>query len=42
MRTHERYIAEHADRIVHVRDGRIERIEALTGAGDTAENPEGE
>jgi putative ABC transport system ATP-binding protein len=27
--THERRIAEHADRIVHVRDGRIERIEEL-------------
>jgi putative ABC transport system ATP-binding protein len=27
--THERYIAEHADRIVHVRDGRIERIEDI-------------
>jgi putative ABC transport system ATP-binding protein len=25
--THERYIADHADRIVHVRDGEIERIE---------------
>ena len=29
--THERYIAEHADRIVHVRDGTIEDIEDLTG-----------
>ncbi|WP_302082024.1 ABC transporter ATP-binding protein [Salinibaculum rarum] len=27
--THERYIAEHADRIVHMRDGRIERVEEL-------------
>jgi putative ABC transport system ATP-binding protein len=27
--THERRIAEHADRIVHVRDGVIERVEAL-------------
>jgi putative ABC transport system ATP-binding protein len=27
--THERYIAEHADRIVHMRDGRIEDIEEL-------------
>ncbi|MFP4218790.1 MAG: ATP-binding cassette domain-containing protein, partial [Salinarchaeum sp.] len=30
--THERHIAEHADRIVHLRDGHIERIEPLTGA----------
>lgn len=29
--THERRIAEHADRIVHLRDGHIERIEPLTG-----------
>jgi len=28
--THERRIAEHADRIVHVRDGVVERIEAVT------------
>lgn len=28
--THERRIAEHAERIVHVRDGAIERIEAVT------------
>ncbi len=27
--THERYIAEHADRIVHMRDGRIEDVEEL-------------
>jgi putative ABC transport system ATP-binding protein len=27
--THERRIAEHAERIVHVRDGTIERIEEL-------------
>jgi putative ABC transport system ATP-binding protein len=27
--THERYIAEHADRIVHMRDGRIEDTEEL-------------
>jgi putative ABC transport system ATP-binding protein len=32
--THERYIAEHADRIVHVRDGRIERIEELAAASE--------
>ncbi|PSP93660.1 ABC transporter ATP-binding protein [Halobacteriales archaeon QS_4_62_28] len=28
--THERHIAEHADRIVHVRDGVVERIETVT------------
>jgi putative ABC transport system ATP-binding protein len=27
--THERDIAEHADRIIHLRDGRIERDELL-------------
>jgi putative ABC transport system ATP-binding protein len=27
--THERRIAEHAERIVHVRDGRIEDVEPL-------------
>ncbi|MFC7140753.1 ABC transporter ATP-binding protein [Halosimplex aquaticum] len=27
--THERHIAEHADRIVHVRDGEIERVETV-------------
>src|SRR6056297_3803198 len=30
--THERHVAERADRIVHLLDGRIERIEALNGA----------
>ncbi len=34
--THERYIAEHADRIVHVRDGIIEDIEELGEAEETA------
>jgi putative ABC transport system ATP-binding protein len=29
--THERRIAEHADRIVHIRDGVVERTEELTG-----------
>ncbi len=29
--THERRIAEHADRIIHLRDGHLERIEALAG-----------
>jgi len=28
--THSRRIAEHAERIVHLRDGAIERIEELT------------
>ncbi|MEF8906897.1 MAG: ABC transporter ATP-binding protein, partial [Haloarculaceae archaeon] len=31
--THERRIAEHADRVIHVRDGVVERIEEL-GDGD--------
>jgi len=31
--THERRIAEHADRIVHVRDGRREDTETIGGAG---------
>ena len=34
--THERAIAEHADRIVHIRDGTIESIESLDGAGRDA------
>jgi len=29
MVTHERHIAEHADRIVHLVDGRIQEIEQL-------------
>jgi putative ABC transport system ATP-binding protein len=29
--THERRIAEHAERIVHIRDGRVERTEELDG-----------
>jgi len=33
MVTHERHIAEHAERIVHLVDGRIEEIEQLDGAG---------
>jgi putative ABC transport system ATP-binding protein len=32
--THERYIAEHADRIVHIRDGDIEGIERVAGDAD--------
>ncbi|QCC58819.1 ABC transporter ATP-binding protein [Natrinema thermotolerans] len=31
--THERHVAERADRIVHLLDGRIERIEELEGDG---------
>jgi putative ABC transport system ATP-binding protein len=31
--THERPIAEHAERIVHLLDGQIERIEELSGVG---------
>ena len=33
MVTHERDIAEHAERIVHLLDGEIERIEELSGVG---------
>ncbi|QSG06182.1 ABC transporter ATP-binding protein [Halapricum desulfuricans] len=33
MVTHERPIAEHAERIVHLLDGEIERIEELSGVG---------
>lgn len=33
MVTHERHIAEHAERIIHLVDGEIERIEALDGDG---------
>ena len=32
--THERRIAEHADRIVHLRDGRIQEIETVDGGND--------
>jgi putative ABC transport system ATP-binding protein len=32
--THERHVAERAERIVHVRDGRLERVEELTGGAD--------
>ena len=32
--THERHVAERAERIVHLLDGRIERVEELEGAGD--------
>ncbi|MFC6768438.1 ABC transporter ATP-binding protein [Natrinema soli] len=33
--THERHVAERADRIVHLLDGRIERIEDLDGSGES-------
>lgn len=33
MVTHERNIAEHAERIIHLLDGEIERIEQLSGVG---------
>jgi len=33
MVTHERPIAEHAERIIHLLDGEIERIEELSGVG---------
>ena len=32
--SHERHVAERADRIIHVLDGRIERIEEVDGDGD--------
>jgi len=35
--THEEYIAEHAKRIVRLRDGRIEADERMAGAVETAE-----
>ncbi|TYT63705.1 ABC transporter ATP-binding protein [Natrialba swarupiae] len=34
--THERHVAERAERIVHLLDGRIERIEELEGVGEPA------
>lgn len=34
MVTHERHIADHADRIVHLLDGQIERIEHLDGGDE--------
>jgi putative ABC transport system ATP-binding protein len=36
MVTHERHVAEHADRIVHIVDGRIEEIEPVDTAGGDA------
>jgi putative ABC transport system ATP-binding protein len=40
MVTHERDIAEHAERIVHMLDGEIERVEELGGVGVAAEDAE--
>mgnify|MGYP002761239033 CR=1 FL=1 len=37
--SHARRIAEHAERIVHVRDGRIERIEAVDRSGEDGDGP---
>ncbi|MXV61582.1 ATP-binding cassette domain-containing protein [Natronorubrum sp. JWXQ-INN-674] len=37
--THERHVAERAERIVHLLDGKIERIEALDGAGEGSSSP---
>ncbi|WP_311136449.1 ABC transporter ATP-binding protein [Natronosalvus halobius] len=34
--THERHVAERAERIVHLLDGNVERIELLEGAGEKA------
>jgi putative ABC transport system ATP-binding protein len=39
--THERRIAEHADRIVHIRDGVIESIESLDGDGRDSTDGDG-
>ncbi len=36
--THERHVAERADRIVHLLDGKIERIEELDGGSTTDES----
>ncbi len=33
MVTHERHVAEHADRIIHLVDGQIQKIEQLDGVG---------
>jgi putative ABC transport system ATP-binding protein len=40
MVTHERHIAEHAERIVHMLDGKLERIEDLGAVGAPAERAE--
>ncbi len=38
--THERQIAEHAERIVHLLDGKLERIEELNAVGPPSQNAE--
>jgi putative ABC transport system ATP-binding protein len=42
MVTHERHIAEHADRIVHLVDGQIEEIETVGSGGDADRSPDGD
>ncbi|QFU82144.1 ABC transporter ATP-binding protein [Natronorubrum aibiense] len=39
--THERHVAERAERIVHLLDGKLERIETLDDAGDGTPSPAG-
>ena len=39
--THERHVAERAERIVHLLDGKIERIEDLEDTGNGASSPAG-
>lgn len=41
MVTHERHVAEHADRIVHLVDGEIERVEAVDGGPDGTDSRAG-
>jgi len=40
--THERHVAERADRIVHLRDGAIQRIEDVTDAGRDSGSTDGD
>ncbi|QSX00612.1 ABC transporter ATP-binding protein [Haloterrigena alkaliphila] len=40
--THERHVAERAERIVHLLDGTLERIEELDGSDEGASRPAGE
>jgi len=42
MVTHERHIAEHADRIVHIVDGRIEETEQLDTTGGESRDTDGD
>jgi len=37
--THERHVAERADRIIHLLDGKIERIEASKESGESRAGP---